>query len=82
MAELLEVIEKLSRATQKTEAEVMAQAFEAGLRQLWREHILGQYLRGEISREEAIKAVGMYLVELAENQREAMLEDLEWALEK
>ena len=82
MAVLLDVIAKLSRETQKSEAEVMALAFETGIRQLWREHILGQYLRGDITREAAINAVGIHWVELAESQREAMLEDLEWALEK
>lgn len=57
-------------------------AFQTGLRQLWREYILGCYLREEISREEAIEAAGIDWVELAERQREAMMEDLEWALGK
>ena len=55
-------------------------AFQTGLRQLWREHILGQYLRGEISREATVEAVGIDWVDLAERQDKAMLEDLEWAM--
>jgi hypothetical protein len=55
-------------------------AFQAGLRQLWRERELGRYLRGEINRDEAVKAVGIDWVEMAERQREAVLEDLAWAL--
>jgi len=63
----------------KPEAEIMAMAFEAGLRQLWRERTLGQYLRGEVTREKAIEIVGIDWVELAEQQHAAMIEDLAWA---
>jgi hypothetical protein len=76
----LAYLETLARETKKSEAEVLTMAFETGLRQLWREHILGRYLRQEISRDEAIKAVGIDWVDLAERQHRAMLEDLEWAM--
>jgi hypothetical protein len=52
-------LETLVRQTHKSEAEVLTLAFQTGLRQLWREHILGRYLRGEISRDEAIDAAGL-----------------------
>jgi len=58
----------------------MAQAFQTGLRQLWRERILGQYLRGEITRDKAIEVAGIDWVELAERQHKAMMEDLAWAM--
>ena len=64
------------------EAEVLTLAFQTGLRQLWREHILGHYLRWEIARQEAVDAAGLPWVELAERQHTAMLEDLAWALEQ
>jgi hypothetical protein len=73
-------LETLVRQTHKSEAEVLTLALQTGLRQLWREHILGRYLRGEISRDEAIDAAGLPWVDLAERQNEAMLEDLRWAL--
>jgi hypothetical protein len=73
-------LETLVRQTHKSEAEVLTMAFRTGLRQLWREYILGRYLRGEIPREEAVDAAGLPWVELAERQHEAMLEDLKWAL--
>ena len=73
-------LEKLTRETQKSEVEVMTMAFRTGLRQLWREHILGQYLRREIFRDEAIEAVGIDWVDLAEHQHEAMMEDVAWAI--
>jgi hypothetical protein len=76
----LTYLETLVRETNKPEAEVMTMAFQAGLRQLWRERELGRYLRGEINRDEAVKTVGIDWVEMAERQREAVLEDLAWAL--
>jgi len=82
MTTTLTYLEALMRETQKSEVEVMALAFQSGLRQLWRERILGRYLRGEISRNEAIKTVGIDWVELAEHQRQAVAEDLAWALKQ
>lgn len=80
MESVLTYLEALVRETRKPEAEVMALAFQTGLRQLWRERTLGRYLRGEITRDEAIQVVGIDWVELAERQHKAMMEDLAWAL--
>ncbi len=52
-------------------------AFQTGLR---REHVLGRYLRHKISRDEAMKAVGIDWVVLAERQHKATMDDLAWAL--
>jgi hypothetical protein len=73
-------LEKLVRETNKSEAEVLMLAFETGLRQLWREQILGRYLLGEITRDEAIQLIGIDWVDLAERQHAAMQEDINWAL--
>jgi hypothetical protein len=73
-------LETLVRQTHKSEAEVLTLAFRTGLRQLWREYMLGRYVRGEIPREEAIDAAGLLWVELAERQHDAVLEDVKWAL--
>ena len=80
MPETIKYLEALVRETRKPEAEIVAQAFQTGLRQLWREQILGQYLRGDINRENAIDLAGIDWVELAERQHTAMMEDLAWAL--
>ena len=74
-------LETLIRETRKPESEVMTKAFQVGLRQLWREHILGRYLRHEISRGEAIESLGIDWVDLAERQKEAVMEDMAWAAE-
>ena len=80
MSEMINYLESLVRETRKPEAEIVARAFQTGLRQLWREQILGRYLRGEISRDKAINLAGIDYVELAERQHSAMMEDLAWAL--
>lgn len=76
----LTVLETLVHETRKPETEVLSMVFQSGLRQLWREHTLGRYLRGEINRDKTIETVGIDWVEMAERQHEAMLEDLAWAL--
>ncbi len=75
-------LEQLVRDTQRPEAEVIALAMEAGVRQLWREHLLGRYLRGEMNRQEAIEGVGIDWVEMAERQHRAMAEDIQWGLNR
>lgn len=80
MTKALSYLATLIEETHKTEAEVVALAFEAGLRQLWRERVLGRYLRGQISRDEAVESAGIDWVELADRQHAAMREDLDWAL--
>jgi hypothetical protein len=82
MAVTASVLEQLVRDTQKPEAEVVAMATEVGLRQLWREHLLGRYLRGELSRQHAIESVGIDWVEMAERQHQAVVEDVQWGLDK
>ena len=79
MATVSEYLGALVRLTNQSETEVVARALEAGLRQLWRE-ILARLVRGEITREDAIEAVGIDWVELAERQRDAVVQDVAWAL--
>jgi len=64
----------------KGEPEVLSMAFRVGLRQLWRDHVLGRYLKGDVSCEQAIEEAGVDWVELAERQREAVGEDLAWGM--
>ena len=79
MTTTAEYLAELSRETHQSESALLARAIESGLRQMWRERILGQYLRQEITRESAVASVGSDWVEMAERQTTAMREDLEWA---
>ena len=80
MSNMASYLETLTRETNMPETEVMAHAIESGLKQLWREHTLGRFLRGKLGRNEAIELVGIDWVDLAERQPVAMMEDLNWAL--
>lgn len=80
MDDTLKRLEQLSNETGLSEDEVIAKAVQSGIRQLWRERTLAAYLNGDLSREEAIDQVGIDWVELADRQRDAMQEDLAWAL--
>jgi hypothetical protein len=80
MSSTLTSLEALARELRRPEPEVEAMALEAGVRQLWREYVLGRYLRGEVTREQAVEDAGIDWVELAERQHAAMKEDLAWAM--
>ncbi len=73
-------LEKLTKEMNKPEAEVLTAALRTGLRQLWREHVLGKYLLKKISRKAAIDEVGIDWVIMAEHHHDAMIEDIQWAL--
>ncbi|HHB90552.1 MAG TPA: hypothetical protein ENK60_04520 [Anaerolineae bacterium] len=80
MMSVANYLSSLVQMTDQKEEYILAQALEIGLRQLWREEVLARYLRGELSREEAIEQVGITWVALADEQAEAVLEDIHWAL--
>ena len=80
MKDTLKRLAQLSAETGLSDDQVIAKALQSGIRQLWRERTLAAYLNDEISREEAVDQVGIDWVELAERQRDAMEEDLAWAL--
>ena len=78
--QLIEDLELLAKIRSEKTTEILAKALEIGIAKMKREAIIGQYLKGEIEREEAIKMMGFDLVILAERQKEAVLEDIEWGL--
>jgi len=73
-------LEKIVQETQQSEPEIIAQAFQVGLKQLWRELVLGSYLKDEVTREVAIEKAGIDWVELAEHQCQAVLKDIQWGM--
>jgi hypothetical protein len=73
-------LKDLVSKTKQSKAELITQAFQLGIRQLWEKHILDDYLLGKVSRTQAINSLGVEIVELAEHQQKAMMEDLEWGL--
>jgi hypothetical protein len=77
------VLKELALLAKEREEEVetlIARAVKLGIEKIKQEKILARNLKQEITREDAIKEVGLELVKLAERQRVALLEDIEWGL--
>ena len=80
MASTLEKLETIARLTNQDVTLLLAKAIELGVERLWAQTIIDLYLKGQISREDAIQAVGLKWVERAEQIRDAVLEDVRWGL--
>jgi hypothetical protein len=78
MLETSDYLSALVQGTNRPEEEVLVEALKTGLREMWRRQLVGRYLRGEITRDAAVAELGLDLIELAERQRQAMEEDVQW----
>lgn len=67
---LSERIEALARGRDLDESEVVQQAIERGMKNLWKDFVADQYLAGELSREEAIEELGRDVVREADRATE------------
>jgi len=79
-AEISDRVREIAEARGLPESEVFEQALERGLEDLWEDLVLARYFDGELGREEAIELVGRTKVERADREREAVEEDVDWAL--
>jgi hypothetical protein len=73
-------LQQLAEEMEVSEEEVIAEAVRSGIQQLRRERALAAYVRGELSRDQAIDRVGVDWVEMADRQREAVEAEVAWAL--
>lgn len=73
-------LDYLTRATGRTEAEIVAEAIEEGLTELYRKYIANSYLAGEINREQAILELGVETVEDLDYARRSIKQDVQWGL--
>lgn len=78
--EMLKELETLSNERKEDVTTIIANAVKIGIEIIRQETILERYLKKMISREEAIKLVGLEAVKLAERQRRAVLDDVKWGL--
>jgi hypothetical protein len=62
------------------EATILAQAVSKGIQLLYTEAITEAYLLGTLSREQAVKILGIAVVKEIESQRDALKRDVEWGL--
>ena len=79
-AEISDRVREIAEARGLPESKVFERALERGLKDLWEDLVLAQYLDGGLDREEAIKYVGRTKVERAERERELVEEDVDWGL--
>lgn len=75
---LTEKIKELARYRGVSESEILEQAIERGVEDLWTKSVLSKYIEGEIERERAVELVGLDKVRQAEDEMEAVEEDIEW----
>lgn len=73
-------IKDIVKFKNKPESVVIAEAIKVGVYKLWQETMLDQYLKGKITKKQAIKSLGFELVNLAEKQKNAVIEDIKWGL--
>ena len=78
--EISDRVREIAETRGLPESEVFERALERGLKDLWEDLVLAQYLNGELDREEAIERVGRPKVERAEREREVVEEDVDWGL--
>lgn len=79
-AKIANEIEEVVKLREEPEQVVLAKAIELGISRLWRETVLEKYLKGKLTKKQAIKMVGSALVNLAEKQKQAAVEDVKWGL--
>ena len=75
---LTKKIEELACDRGVSESEILEQAIERGVDDLWTETVLSKYIEGEIERESTVELVGLDKIKRADREVEAVEEDVEW----
>ena len=73
-------LDYLARSTGRAEAEIVAEAIEEGLTELYRKQIANAYIAGELDRAQAITELGEEAVEDLDYARSAVEKDVQWGL--
>ncbi len=73
-------LEFIIQETGEDEVTVLAQAFREGLKHLYRQKVTGAFIEGKLSREEAVRILGLDTVEELEYQKDAIRRDIQWGL--
>lgn len=80
--DLAKKIDDLSHEKGLSESEIIEEALEYGLNEMWRRSVLSKYLKGELDREEAVELIGLEQIKRAEKEVEVVKEDIEWGLKQ
>jgi monomeric isocitrate dehydrogenase len=73
-------LDYLVRKTGRQESEIVAQAVDEGVSELYRKQISDAYISGEIDRKKAILELGETYVEELDFARQAVDADIQWGL--
>ena len=73
-------LEYLAKATGLTETELVAQALEEGIKEIFRRSITEAYQTGQIPRAQAISKLGKEAVAEIDYAREAIERDVKWGV--
>ncbi len=75
-----EKLKYLTNTTGRREIEVLAEALEQGLDDIYRKHITAAYQAGTLIREEAIARLGEDTVDKIDYAWHAITQDIEWGM--
>lgn len=78
--DLSDRVREIADARGVSESEVFEQALERGIIDLWENVVLGKYVDGELSRDQAVELVGLEKVKRADRESAAVKEDIDWGL--
>jgi predicted DNA-binding protein len=73
-------LDYLSRETGRSEAEIVAEAIETGLTELYRRQITNAYLSGRLDRKHAISELGEDAIEDLDYAQNAVKSDFLWGM--
>ncbi len=75
-----EKLDYLVRATGRPEAEIVAEAVEEGLTELYHKQVSDAYLSGDLDRMQAVSALGEEAIEDLDYARRSVEQDVKWGL--
>jgi predicted transcriptional regulator len=79
MSTLSKRVSEVAEDMRSSESEMIEEALERGMKELWEQSVVKKFLKGKIDKEEAIKFVGLEKIEKAEREEKSVEEDIEWA---
>lgn len=79
-AEISDRVREIADARNIPESEVVEEALERGIEDLWEDIVLTQYFDEEIDRETAIELLDRATIERAEAEIQLVEDDVDWGL--
>lgn len=81
VAEVTERVREIAHHRDLNESEIIQQAVEKGVLDLWRDVVLDRYLAGDITRQVAVEELGPEVIRDGDRAQAAVEVDVEWGLQ-